>query len=110
MAGLTVELLPNRLVHTQRLQFLNEALWKISPKSPEVPLPCSTKKKTRGGSSASGLVDQQKPRVGIVDEQRLDVHGYQLLISEQVFSPYTVYVIGLMPTVSGGPHATDTHT
>jgi hypothetical protein len=94
MARLTVELLADRFVHTQRLQFLNEDLWKISPKSPEVPCPRSTQKKTRSGSSASGLVDKQKPRVGIMGEQRLDVNGHQLLICERVFSPFTAYVIG----------------
>src|SRR5882724_5721207 len=85
MARCTVELLAHRFVHTQRLQFLDEDLWKIRPKSPEVPRPRSTQKKARSGSSASGLVDKQQPRVGIVGEQRLDVNGHQLLISEHVF-------------------------
>src|SRR2546426_2549171 len=88
MARCALELHANRFVRTQRFQFLNQALWKISPKSPEVTRPRSTEKQTRSGRSASGFVNQQKPRVGVVGEQRLDVNGHQLLISEQVFSPF----------------------
>ncbi|MCI0725854.1 MAG: hypothetical protein L0332_03910, partial [Chloroflexi bacterium] len=69
---------------TQRRQFLNEDLWKISPKSPEVPRRRSTEKQTRSRHSASGLINKQKPRVGIVGEQRLDVNDHQLLISEHI--------------------------
>ncbi len=90
-----MELLTNRFVHTQRLQFLNEDIWKISPKSPQVTRPRSTQKETRSGFSASGLVDKQKPRVGVVGERRLDVNGHQLKFSVQVLSPFTAYVIGL---------------
>jgi hypothetical protein len=97
-----VELHTHRFVHTQRLQFRNEALGKISPKSPEVTHPRSTEKQTRSGLSASGLVNKQQPRVGIVGEQRLDVNGHQLLIREHVFSPFTTYVIGLDIMTSDG--------
>jgi hypothetical protein len=59
MTGRAVEIFGNRFVPKQCLQFLNEALWKISPKSPEVALSRSTQKETRSGISASGLVDPQ---------------------------------------------------
>ena len=36
--------------------------------------------------SSNGLGNKQKPRVGVVDEQRLDMNGHQLLFSEYVFS------------------------
>src|SRR5262245_12923357 len=102
MVRWTVELHAHRFVHTQRLQFLNEGLWKISPKSPEVTRPRSTEKQTRSRQSASGLVNNQQPRVGIVGEQRLDVHGHQLLICEHAFSPFTASVIGLDIMTSDG--------
>lgn len=88
-----MEILVNRFVYTKWFQFLNKEVWKIRPKSPEVTLRRSAKKKTRSGGSASGFVDKQKPRVGIVSEQRLDVNGHQLLISEHVFSSFTAYII-----------------
>lgn len=64
----------HRFVHTQRLQFLDEGVRKISPKPPEVTRPRPTEKQTRSESPAPWLVNKQQPRAGVVCEQRLDVN------------------------------------
>jgi len=66
-------------------------------------LPCDVRPKKRRGAGigAYGLVDQHKPRVGVVGEQRLGVNGHQILIRAQVFYfPLHQWIVGILRHMS----------